>query len=118
MAQLPGVIISNIEHESNPFVSWGVTCAKTSWSIIQETGDYWQARIDNVVVIMFLVTSSCQMSLKFKCSFFSENLYGMISGGLMVLLVVLLVTSSTVCLVVLGSYFSALPINKKNLVTR
>ena len=48
---------------------------------------------------------------------FSENIY-MIGRELMVLLVVVLVISSTICLVVLASYFSALPITKKNLVTR
>ena len=42
----------------------------------------------------------------------------MIGGGLMVLLLVLLVMTSTSCLVVFASYFSALPITKKNLVTR
>ena len=49
---------------------------------------------------------------------FSENTVMKISGSLMVLLVVFLVITSTSCLVVLASYFSALPITKKNLVTR
>ena len=51
-------------------------------------------------------------------NYFSENILAMIGGRLMVLLLVLLVMTSTSCLVVFVSYFSALPITKKNLVTR
>ena len=40
------------------------------------------------------------------------------AGYLMVLLVAFLLATSTSCLVTLASYFSALPITKKNLVTR
>ena len=49
---------------------------------------------------------------------FRKVILVMIGRELMVLLVVMLVISSTICLVVLASYFSALPITKKNLVTR
>ena len=67
-----------------------------------------------VMVLVVIFSISSFKSASRKC--FSEKV--MISVGLMVSLVVVLVISSTVCLVVLASYFSALPIIKKNLVTR
>ena len=42
----------------------------------------------------------------------------MIGQQMMAVLVAFLLIASTSCLIILASYFSALPVNKKNLVTR
>ena len=78
---------------------------------------------ENILVFLVITSTGSQYIskhglLRMLPYMFSENILMKIGGSLMVLLVVFLVITSTSCLVVLCSYFSALPITKKNLVTR